>query len=380
MCGRPPPVGYWRWTLPQPSVAVDFLATVAATDALKEEGVPMDVPSTMSAIGIREPGGPDVLVSECRPVPSAKKGQVLIRVRAAGVNMPDVLQRKGRYPVPPGVTDIPGLEVAGTIVAMGEEAGSWKVGDAVCALAAGGGYAEYVVAYAGSCLPVPQRLSWIEAAALPETFFTVWENLYRRARLAEGETVLIHGGSSGIGTTAIQLARESGARVFVTVGTEEKRTACEKLGAERAINYREEDFVEIVKALTSEKGVDVILDMVGGDYVQRNIAALAVDGRLMNINYMTGIKVNVDFRPVLMKSLTLGASVLRSRSPEAKAVIASELRARVWPWLEFGRIAPVIYRTFSLAEASAAHALMESSQHVGKIVLVVHDAADASPH
>jgi NADPH2:quinone reductase len=263
---------------------------------------------------------------------------------------------------------------------MGEEAGSWKVGDAVCALAAGGGYAEYVVAYAGSCLPVPQRLSWIEAAALPETFFTVWENLYRRARLAEGETVLIHGGSSGIGTTAIQLARESGARVFVTVGTEEKRTACEKLGAERAINYREEDFVEIVKALTAEKGVDVILDMVGGDYVQRNIAALAVDGRLMNINYMTGIKVNVDFRPVLMKSLTLGASVLRSRSPEAKAIIASELRARVWPWLESGRIAPVIYRTFSLAEASAAHALMESSQHVGKIVLVVHDAADASPH
>ena len=331
----------------------------------------MSIESSMRHIAIREPGGPEVLVVATRALPGIKDDEVLIEVKAAGVNMPDVLQRKGRYPVPPGASDIPGLEVAGVVAKAGPAAAPWKAGDAVCALVPGGGYAEFVNAHAGSCLPVPRGMSWTEAAAIPETFFTVWENVFRRARLAQGESFLVHGGSSGIGTTAIQLARMTGCRVFATCGSAEKRAACEALGAERAINYKEEDFAAVVNDMTGGKGVNVILDMVGGDYLQKNISILAIDGRLWNVNYMGGIKVEVDFRQVLMKSLTIGASVLRSRSLEHKQTIARELRDKVWPWLESGNVKPVIYNTFPLENAAEAHALMESSQHIGKIVLAI---------
>jgi putative PIG3 family NAD(P)H quinone oxidoreductase len=336
--------------------------------------------ATMRAIGIREPGASGVLVPQELPVPVPAAEEVLIRVKAAGVNMPDVLQRKGRYPVPKGATDIPGLEVAGEVVRAGSDVHTWKGGDAVCALVVGGGYAEYVTAHTGSCLPVPRGFSWVEAAALPETFFTVWENLFRRARFAAGESLLIHGGSSGIGTTAIQLARAAGAsQIFATAGSAEKVAACAKLGADRGINYREEDFVTIVQEATGGRGVDAILDMVGGDYVQKNITCLALDGRLVNVNYMSGIKVEVDFRPVLTKCLTLAASVLRPRSVAHKAAIASQLRERVWPWLDAGKVKPHICATYALDKAGEAHALMESSKHIGKIVLTVTEDAVAKP-
>jgi NADPH2:quinone reductase len=325
----------------------------------------------MRAIEISAPGGPEVLRVTQRPVPTPAANEVLIEVAAAGVNRPDVLQRKGGYPPPPGASDIPGLEVAGTIVATGAGANTWKIGDRVCALVTGGGYAEYVVAPAPQCLPIPRGLTLVEAAGLPETFFTVWVNVFERAGLKASETLLIQGGSSGIGVTAIQMARAFGHRVFVTAGSAEKCTACEKLGASRAINYRTEDFVAVVKELTGGKGVDVILDMVGGDYVPRELACLADDGRLSLIAFLGGTRATIDMTDILRRRLTITGSTLRARSVEVKGAIAQSLKQKVWPLIEAGRIKPVIYRTFRLEEASAAHALMESSAHVGKIILEI---------
>jgi putative PIG3 family NAD(P)H quinone oxidoreductase len=325
----------------------------------------------MKAVAISAPGGPEVLRLVDRPSPPPQAGDVLIRVAAAGVNRPDVLQRQGRYPPPPGASEIPGLEVAGTVETFGAGAGDWKVGDAVCALVAGGGYAELCAAPAPQCLPVPDGLSLLEAAAIPETFFTVWHNVFERGRLTEGETLLAHGGSSGIGTTAIQLARARGARVIATAGSPEKCRACERLGAERAIDYRQEDFVPAVRDLTGGRGVDVVLDMVGGDYTPRNLQCLAVEGRLVQIAFLKGPKVELDWMAVMQKRLTLTGSTLRPRPVEEKGAIARALRAEVWPLLEKGRVRPVIHATFPLAQAAEAHRLMESSQHIGKIVLTV---------
>ena len=304
------------------------------------------------------------------PVPGP--GEVLIHVEAAGVNRPDVLQRRGRYPVPPDASDIPGLEVAGTVAALGDGVQSWRVGDRVCALVAGGGYATLCVAPAAQCLPVPAPLDFISAAAVPETFFTVWTNVFDRGRLQAGESALFHGGSSGIGTTAIQLAVARGARAFVTAGSDEKCRACEDLGAEHAINYRTDDFVEVVKRLTGGRGVDLVLDIVGGDYFARNIATLATGGRLVEIGMMGGgMSATIDLGDVLRRRLTITGSTLRPRSVEEKGAIAADLRREVWPLIEEGRVKPVVYRTFPLEEAAAAHQMMESSEHVGKIVLVV---------
>lgn len=325
----------------------------------------------MKAIEISRPGGPEVLQLCERPMPELKAGEVLIRVHAAGVNRPDVLQRLGRYPVPPGASDLPGLEVAGEIVA-GDLAGSvFNIGDMVCGLAQGGGYAEYCAVPAAQCLPVPQGWSAQEAASLPETFFTVWSNVFDRAHLAPGETLLVQGGSSGIGVTAIQLAAALGHRVFATAGSDEKCRACESLGAEKGINYRSEDFVEVVRQATAGKGVDVILDMVGGDYIPREIDALADDGRIVMIAFLGGSKGTVDLGQVLRRRLTLTGSTLRPRPVAFKAAIAASLRDKVWPLLEAGRIKPVIHSVFPLAQAADAHALMESSAHIGKIVLDV---------
>jgi putative PIG3 family NAD(P)H quinone oxidoreductase len=332
-----------------------------------------EVPDTMAAVEVTTPGGPEVLKSTRRPVPKPKPGEVLIEVHAAGVNRPDVLQRTGNYNPPPGTTDIPGLEVAGRIAAVGPKVHDWKVADRVCALLAGGGYAEFCVAPAGQCLPVPVGFSMVEAAVLPETFFTVWSNVFERGRLQPGETLLVHGGSSGIGTTAIQLSRAFGARVFATAGTAEKCAACERLGAERAINYRTEDFAAVVKELTGGKGVDVVLDMVGGDYIASNIDCLAMDGRHVSIASLKGPRVTLDLYAVMRKRLTLTGSTLRPRSVADKAAIAAQLRKKVWPKLADGSIRPVVHRTFPLAEADKAHALMESSEHVGKIALVVRE-------
>lgn len=325
----------------------------------------------MRAIEIVQPGGPEVLQPCERPLPELKPGEVLIRVHAAGVNRPDVFQRLGQYPVPPGASDLPGLEVAGEIVDGDLSGSGFSKGDLVCALVQGGGYAEYCAAPLAQCLPVPQGLSALEAAALPETFFTVWSNVFQRGALGEGETLLVQGGSSGIGTTAIQLAKALGHRVFATAGSADKCRACEDLGAERAINYKSEDFAPIVKELTGGKGVDVVLDMVGGDYVAREIACLADDGRIVIIALLGGAKANVDLGQVLRRRLTITGSTLRPRPVAFKAQIARELRERVWPLLAAGQIKPVIYTTFPLEEAAAAHALMESSAHVGKIMLRV---------
>lgn len=333
--------------------------------------MPRPVPSQMRAIEISTPGGPEVLRPGQRPVPSPAAGEVLIEVAAAGVNRPDILQRKGGYPPPPGASDIPGLEVAGTVVALGPQANEWKIGDEVCALVTGGGYAEFVAAPSVQCLPVPKGLTLEEAAGLPETFFTVWVNVFQRGALKNDETLLVQGGSSGIGVTAIQMARAFGHRVFVTAGTAEKCAQCEKLGATRAINYRNEDFVAVIKQLTGGHGVDVILDMVGGDYVPRELACLAEDGRLALIAFMGGTKTSLDMTDILRRRLTITGSTLRPRPVEVKAAIARALREKVWPLIEAGKIRPVIYRTFGLEEASAAHALMESSEHVGKILLGV---------
>lgn len=328
------------------------------------------IPETMACIEIAEPGGPDVLKPTTRPVPEPDAGEVLIAVRAAGVNRPDCIQREGNYAPPPGVTDIPGLEVAGEIAALGQDVSGWKPGDRVCALVAGGGYAEFVTAPAVQCLPIPAGLEMVEAAALPETFFTVWSNVFERARLMPGETFLVHGGSSGIGTTAIQLAAKMGSRVITTAGSEEKCRVCEELGAERAVNYKEEDFVEAAKDFTDGRGVDVILDMVGGDYLNRNIKALGPDGRHVSIAFLGGSKAEVNFMPVMLKRLTLTGSTLRPQPVERKAEIARALEEKVWPMIARGEIKPVIHATFPLAQAAEAHALMESSQHIGKIMLV----------
>ncbi len=326
-------------------------------------------PSEMTAVEITEPGEPDVLRPAILPVPRPGEGEVLIKVAAAGVNRPDVLQRKGGYPPPPGASPLPGLEVAGTIVEVGAGVDGWARGDAVCALVAGGGYAEYCVAPALQCLRVPSGLSMVEAAAVPETFFTVWTNVFQRGRLAAGETILIHGGSSGIGTTAIQLAKSFGATVLTTAGSDEKCAACRDLGADWAINYRTEDFVAIAKEATAGKGVDLVLDMVGGDYLPRNISALAVDGRHVSIAFLGGAKVTLDLRPVMVRRLTLTGSTLRPRSIADKAAIAEQLREKVWPLLENGEVRPVVHATMPLEKAAEAHALMETSSHIGKIIL-----------
>ena len=326
----------------------------------------------MRAIEITAYGAPDVLKPTERPTPVAGAGELLIRVAASGVNRPDVLQRKGHYPVPPGASDLPGLEVAGTIVdgdARAIAAAGFKIGDRVCALIAGGGYAEFCVAPVGQCLPVPAGLSDVEAASLPETFFTVWSNVFDRGGLLRGETLLVQGGTSGIGVTAIQLAKAAGARVIATAGSDDKCAACVRLGADHAINYRTHDFVAEVKRLTGGQGANVVLDMVAGDYVARELQCLADDGRLVIIAVMGGVKSEIDAGAVLRRRLVITGSTLRPRPVAFKSAIAASLRANVWPWLEAGRVRPVIHHVFPAAEAAAAHALMESNQHIGKLVL-----------
>jgi NADPH2:quinone reductase len=322
----------------------------------------------MTAIGIKAPGGPDVLVPEERPVPTPGEGELLIRVRAAGVNRPDVMQRKGLYPPPKDASDIPGLEIAGEIAACGPAIKRWKEGDRVMALVSGGGYAEYCRAYAIHALPV-STLPLIDAAAVPETTLTVWHNVFERGGLKEGETLLVHGGSSGIGTTAIQLAKQFGAKVFVTAGSEDKCEACRMLGADLAINYKTEDFVAKVKDATGGNGVDVILDMVGGDYIERNYEAASVEGRIVQIAFQGSPKATVDFRRIMLKRLHHTGSTLRSRSVADKGAIVRAVEEKVLPLFAAGKVRPVLFKTFPLAEAAAAHALMESSAHIGKIVL-----------
>jgi putative PIG3 family NAD(P)H quinone oxidoreductase len=328
------------------------------------------IPPVMRAVEIKTPGGPEVLTPTTRPVPQPKPGEVLIEVKAAGVNRPDVVQRLGQYPAPPGASDLPGLEVAGTIAVLGDGVGQFKLGDKVCALLPGGGYAQYAVADAGSCLPIPDSFSFEEAAAIPETFFTVWHNVFERGALQAGETLLIHGGSSGIGTTAIQLAKIKGATVIITAGSDEKCAACTRLGADIAINYRNDDFAEIIRALPA-KGVDVILDMVGGDYLPRNLKCLKPDGRLVIIAFLKGAKSEADLSQIMLKRLTVTGSTLRSRDAAFKARLATAVHTHVWPDLAARRIAPLIHRTFIVNEAAAAHTLMESSAHIGKIVLKI---------
>lgn len=328
----------------------------------------------MHAIEITQPGSPEVLQPCERPLPVLKAGEILIRVIAAGVNRPDVFQRLGQYPVPPGASDLPGLEVAGEIVDGELGDSGFNKGDLVCALVQGGGYAEYCAAPLEQCLPVPKGLSPLEAASLPETFFTVWSNVFQRAALQPGETLLVQGGSSGIGVTAIQLASAMGHRVFATAGSEDKCRACEQLGAERGVNYKTEDFSVVVKELTGGKGVDVVLDMVGGDYIKREIACLADDGRIALIALLGGARAEVDLGQVLRRRLTITGSTLRPRPVAFKAQVARELRELVWPLIEAGKIRPVIYRSFPLEQAAQAHALMESSAHVGKIMLQVAPA------
>ena len=329
------------------------------------------MPANMTAIAIRTAGGPEMLVPEERPVPSPGAGEILIKVAAAGVNRPDVMQRKGLYPPPKGAPDIPGLEIAGTVVARGVGVKRWKEGDQVAALVVGGGYADYCLAHEGHALPVPAGLSLVEAAAVPETFFTVWHNVFERGGLRAGETLLVHGGSSGIGTTAIQFAKCFGARVITTAGSEEKCAACRKLGADVAINYKAEDFVAATKTATNGTGAELILDMVGGDYIERNYEAAAVEGRIVQIAFQGSAKATVDFRRIMLKRLHHTGSTLRSRSNEDKAAIARAVEEKVWPLVAAGRVRPVMDRTFPLTNAAGAHARMESSQHIGKIVLTV---------
>ena len=329
------------------------------------------LPERMKVIEIAQPGGPEVLKPAERPVPRPAAGEVLIAVQAAGVNRPDVEQRKGAYPPPPGASDIPGLEVAGTIVALGEGVSGWKLGDAVTSLVTGGGYAQYCPAPAVQCLPVPKGLSMAEAAALPETFFTVWHNVFDRVGLKKGESFLVHGGTSGIGTTAIQLAHAFGATVYATAGSAEKCAACVKLGADVAINYKTEDFVEVVKAKTNKAGVNVILDMVGASYLARNLSALGVEGRMALIALLGGRESNINLGILLMKRLTVTGSALRPRPVAEKAAMAKSLLEKVWPLIEAGKVKPVIDSILPLEDAAKAHARMESSEHIGKIVLSV---------
>ncbi len=328
-------------------------------------------PAQMTAIEIKAFGAPEMLTPGVRPVPTPKPGHVLVKVAAAGVNRPDVVQRTGHYPPPPGITDIPGLEIAGAIAALGEGVTGWKVGDEVCALVAGGGYAQYCEAPAEQCLPIPRGFSMVEAAAIPETFFTVWVNLFDRGKLKAGETVLVHGGSSGIGTTAIQMAKAFGARVLATAGSAEKCRACETLGAERGINYREEDFVAVAKELTGGKGVELIIDIVAGDYIVRNFETLAVEGRLVQVGVQKGQKAEIPIRHIMQKRLTWTGSTLRNRPIAEKGEIAKALKENIWPLFESGKIKPVIFKTLPLDKAAEAHKLMEASAHIGKIVLTV---------
>jgi NADPH2:quinone reductase len=324
----------------------------------------------MTVIGIKAFGGPEMLVPEQRPVPKPGAGEILIKVAAAGVNRPDVMQRQGNYPPPPGAPDIPGLEVAGEVVALGEDVQRWKTGDRVFALVVGGGYAEYCLAHGSHALPL-SGLSMVEGAAIPETVFTVWHNMVERGGLKSGETFLVHGGSSGIGTAAIQIAKALGARVITTAGSAEKCAACVRLGADLAVNYKTEDFVAATKSATSERGADLILDMVGGDYIARNYEAAAVEGRIVQIAFQGSPKATVDFRRIMLKRLHHTGSTLRSRSIADKGAIARAVEDRVLPMIAAGKVKPVIYKTFALKDASAAHALMESSAHIGKIVLTV---------
>jgi NADPH2:quinone reductase len=333
--------------------------------------ITMPLPQKMRAVEIAKPGGPEVLTPVERPLPSPKPNEILVKVAAAGVNRPDVLQRMGLYAVPPDASDLPGLEIAGEVAGCGSAVTMWNPGDKVCALVHGGGYAEYCVAPEVQALPAPKGLSLVEAASLPETFFTVWSNVFDRAGLKPGETLLVQGGSSGIGVTAIQMACAMGSRVFATAGSDEKCAACVKLGAEKAINYRTQDFVAEIKAATGGKGVNVILDMVGGDYVPKELKCLADEGRLVFIAFLRGPKTELDINELMRRRLTLTGSTLRPRPVEFKGAIAKSLRERIWPLIEAGKIKPVLYRTFPLAEASEAHRLMESSQHIGKIVLTV---------
>ncbi|WP_269585562.1 NAD(P)H-quinone oxidoreductase [Roseibium sp. Sym1] len=332
-----------------------------------------NLPESMTVVAISEPGGPDVLKAERRPIPDLGPGEILIRVVAAGVNRPDVLQRKGAYPPPKGASDLPGLEVSGEVVACGEGSTRHQVGAQVTALAPGGGYAEYCKVPEGHALPIPQGLSMVEAAALPETFFTVWTNVFDRVGLKSGERFLVHGGTSGIGTTAIQLARAFGAEVFTTVGSDDKAEAVKKLGADHVINYREAAFEKVILEITEGAGVDVILDMVGGDYVERNWKAAAVEGRICQIATLNGIAENVNFSRLMVKRLTHTGSTLRPRSDAFKTAIADSLSEKVWPLIESGKIGPVMDSTFPLGEAAEAHRRMESSGHIGKIVLSVND-------
>ncbi|MGB6119947.1 MAG: NAD(P)H-quinone oxidoreductase [Mesorhizobium sp.] len=329
------------------------------------------IPATMTAVAITEPGGPRVLKPEKRPVPQPKGTEILIKVRAAGVNRPDVFQRMGAYPPPPGASDLPGLEASGVVVAAGESVARWRVGDEVTALTPGGGYAEYCLVDETNALPIPHGFTFTEAAAIPETFFTVWHNVFERGLLQQGETFLVHGGTSGIGTSAIQLASAFGARVFATAGSEDKCAACLKLGADRAVNYRAEDFVRVVKDATGGKGVDVILDMVGGDYVARNYDAAAVDGRIVQIATLNGTKATADVSKLMVKRLTHTGSTLRPRTVEFKGRIAAELERKVWPLLAERRIAPVLDMILPLQEAWRAHERMQEGDHIGKIVLDV---------
>ena len=329
------------------------------------------LPATMNAMAISEYGGPEVLKPVTRPVPLPGPGEILIKVVAAGVNRPDVSQRQGKYPPPPGASDLPGLEVSGIVAAVGAGADRYKLGDKVCALVHGGGYAEYVTVHQSIALPVPASLTMIEAAAAPETFFTVWTNVFDRGRLQPGETLLVHGGSSGIGTTAIMLAKAWGATVFVTAGSDEKCAACVKLGADLAINYRTQDYVALARDATGGKGVDVILDMVGGPYVDRNFQLAAQNGRIVQIAVQGGYKVQVDIRPIQAKCLTYTGSTLRPRTVEQKGAISASLEKHVWPHVAQGRIKPVIDSTFAFADVAKAHARMETSEHIGKIVLTL---------
>ena len=324
----------------------------------------------MRAVEITQPGPPEVLQLVERPDPFPAADEILIDVAAAGVNRPDVLQRLGKYPVPPGASDIPGLEVAGVVAAVGADVRGWSIGEPICALLAGGGYAERAVAPQEQCLPIPKGLSAIQAAALPETFFTVWTNVFQRGRLKAGETILIHGGTSGIGTTAIQLAHVFGARVFTTAGSDEKCAAAKRLGADEAFNYRTEDWVAAAKDATGGRGVDLILDMVGGDYIGRNLDLLVVEGRLVQIAFLKSAKAELDFSVMMRKRQWITGSTLRPRTPAEKGVIARELLVSVWPLLESGAVAPVIHQTFPLADAAAAHRMMEAGSHIGKLVLV----------
>jgi NADPH2:quinone reductase len=331
----------------------------------------MNLPGEMTVVEIAAPGGPEQLRTAIRPVPRPSDGEVLVRVEAAGINRPDVMQRQGRYPPPPGASDLPGMEIAGEVVALGPNVSGVSLGDKVTSLLPGGGYAGYAVAAAPLLMPIPKGLSMVQAAAIPETFLTVWTNLFERGRCKAGDIVLIHGGTSGIGTTAIQLAKVWGARVFATAGSEAKARACEDLGAVRGIDYKTEDFVEVIRAETKGYGVDITLDMVAGSYVQRNLDIAAVEGRVVTISLLGGSRAEINVGMILIKRLTLTGSTLRSRTVAQKAAVAEAVRQNVWPLIESGKVRPVIFKTFPLAEASEAHRLMETSNHIGKIVLTV---------